>query len=256
LASSPVTSGTYYVKAFATDSSNNTSYGVEKTVTITASSSAPVPVNNSPGQTVLTAPRTPLPTEVKISNESNALRVNLGFTGDASSKPASYNVKVSPGGASCRISSEKGFCDIPSVKKGVEYAISISAVNELGSSKPSVLYNRVLLGPSGWLTYSNNTSIENFAGNSAKVTKRIKTQARKFGRNNPAVEYVVCQGFAAGNVVNERQFALAVSRATRVCEQLKKINPKLETKVTSSVPGSAFTGANRKVRVTGYSPVS
>lgn len=256
LASSPVSSGTYYVKAFATDSSNNTSYGVEKTVTITASSSATVPVGSSPGQTVLQAPRTPLPTEVKISNESTALRVNLGFTGDASSKPASYIVRVSPGGANCRITSEKGFCDIPSVKKGVEYSISISAINELGSSKPSVPYNRVLLSSSGWLTYSNKTSIDNFAGNSAKTTKRIKTKARKFGRNNPTVQYVVCEGFAAGDVANERQFALALTRAERVCEELQRTNPKLETKVTSRVPGSTFTGANRKVRVTGYSPVS
>jgi hypothetical protein len=256
LASSPVSSGTYYVKAYATDSSNNTSYGVEKTVTITASSSVSAPVANSPGQRAVSPPRTPLPSEVRLSNESNALRVNLGFTGDQGSRPAAYNVLVSPGGATCRVNSEKGFCDIPGIRKGVEYAISITAVNELGSSKPSAVYNRVLLGSSGWLTYATRASLENFAGNSTKLTVKIRSKAKAFARNNPQIDYVSCVGFAAGNVANERQFDLALSRAKRICDQLKKVNPELETNVSSKVPGSAFSGANRKVLVSGYSPIS
>lgn len=263
LASPPVSSGTYYVRAFATDSSANTSYGVEKTVTIAAASvpSAPVEVapnpalGVAPSPQIVSPPRTPLPTEVTITNESDALRVNLGYTGDEGSKPAGYNVVVSPGGATCRVNSEKGFCDIPSVKKGTEYSISVSAVNSLGSSASSVIYNRVLLGSSGWLKYSSKVALNNFAGDSAKTTKRIRTQAQKFARNNPGVQYVVCEGFAAGNVATERQFDLALTRAKSVCAQLKKVNPKLETSVFSKVPGSAFAGANRKVRVTGYSPI-
>jgi hypothetical protein len=255
LASSPLSSGTYYVKAYATDSSNNTSYGVQKTVTVAASSGVSAPVASSPGQRAVSPPRTPLPSEVKISNESNALRVNLGFTGDQGSKPAAYNVFVSPGGATCRVSGDQGFCDIPSVKAGVEYAISIAAVNELGSSQPSVVYNRVVLGSSGWLTFSKRASLENFAGNSPKVTRQIRTKARAFARNNPQFEYVTCTGFAAGNVASERQFDLALTRAKRICNQLKKVNPELETSVFSRVPGSAFTGANRRVLVTGYTPI-
>lgn len=255
LASPTVSSGTYYVKAFATDSSNQTNYGEEKIVTISVASVPSVPVGVSPDTRVVSPPRSPLPTEVTISNESNALRVNLGFTGSESSKPTAYNVRVSPGGATCKIDSEKGFCDIPSVKKGTEYSISISAVNSLGSSAPSVLYNRVLLGSSGWLTHSNKVAVDNFAGDSAKTTKRIRTQAQNFARNNPAIQYVVCDGFAAGNVATERQFDLALTRAKRVCDLLKKVNPKLETSVSSKVPGSTFAGTNRKVRVAGYSPI-
>ena len=256
VASAPVASGTYYVRAFATDNANNTSYGVQKTVSISSSSNSSAPVGSSPGSVVLTAPRAPLPAEVKISNEANSLRVNLGFTGSATAKPASYNVQLSPGGATCRINNDKGFCDIPGVKRGVEYSISITAVNSAGSSKPSVVYNRALLGSSGWLTYANSVTLDNFAGNSPKVTRQIRSKAGAFARNNPQIDYVSCVGFAAGNVANERQFDLALTRAKRICDQLKRVNPELETKVSSRVPGSAFSGANRKVLVSGYSPIS
>jgi hypothetical protein len=256
VASAPVAAGTYYVRAFATDNASKTSYGVQKTVNISSSNNSSAPVGSSPASAVLTAPRAPLPTEVKISNEANALRVNLGFTGTETSKPASYNVTLSPGGATCRVNSDKGFCDIPGVKRGVEYSISVTAVNSVGSSKPSVVYNRVLLGSSGWLTYANRASLDNFAGNSPKVTRQIRSKAMAFARNNPQIDYVSCVGFAAGNVANERQFNLALTRAKRICDQLKKVNPDLETNVSSRVPGSAFSGANRKVLVTGYSPIS
>jgi hypothetical protein len=141
------------------------------------------------------------------------------------------------------------------VRKGVEYSISVTAVNALGTSKPSVVYNRVLLGSSGWLTFSKGASLENFAGNSPKVTRQIRTTARALARNNPQFEYVTCTGFSAGNVASERQFDLALTRAKRICNQLKKVNPELETSVFSRVPGSAFTGANRRVLVTGYTPI-
>ena len=253
---STLPSGTNYFRAYAT-STAGTSYGVQLARAVQSSSppSSSSSGISSPEPRVLAAPRTPLPTEVKISNEADALRVNLGFTGAETSKPASYNVRVSPSGGTCQVNSDKGFCDIPGVRKGVEYSISVTAVNALGSSKPSVVYNRVLLGSSGWLTYSKGASLKNFAGNSPKVTRQIRTKARAFARNNSQVEYVTCTGFAAGNVASERQFDLALTRAKRICNQLKKVNPELETSVFSRVPGSAFTGANRRVLVTGYTPI-
>lgn len=254
---STLPSGTNYFRAYAT-SAAGTSYGVQVARAVQSSSPPGNAISgiSSPGPRPLTAPRTPLPAEVKISNEANALRVNLGFTGAETAKPSAYNVRLSPGGATCRVNSDKGFCDIPSVRKGIEYSISIAAVNELGSSQPTALYNRVLLGSSGWLTYSKRASIDNFAGNSPKVTRQIRTKARAFGRNNPQVDYVTCVGFAAGNVATERQFDLALTRAKRICDQIKKMNPELETSVFSRVPGSAFSGANRRVLVTGYEPIS
>ena len=256
---SGLTNGTQY--SFIVSASNTA--GSEDSVTSSAvtplagsSGSAPSPAVLTPRPAVLTPPRTPLREEVDISNaKADALRVEIGFTGPETSQPASYNVQVSPGGGTCSVNSAKGFCDIPGVRKGVEYSISVTAVNSLGSSKPSVVYNRVLLGSSGWLTFSKGASLENFAGNSPKVTRQIRTTAIALARNNPQFEYVTCTGFAAGNVASERQFDLALTRAKRICNQLKKVNPELETSVISRVPGSAFTGANRRVLVTGYTPI-
>jgi hypothetical protein len=243
---------TYFVRSYATNGTG-TSYGAQLSVQVVSSGSPVVDQNPGSPAAILSSPRPPDPSDVKLSSNGEDLRVTLEPS--APSNVVEYSIRLRPAGGSCLIVSPLRSCDIAGVKRGTEYSISVMAVNELGSSKPSVVYNRVVLGSSGWLTFSKRASLENFAGNSPKVTRQIRTKARAFARNNSQFEYVTCTGFAAGNVASERQFDLALKRAKRICNQLKKVNPELETSVFSRVPGSAFTGANRRVLVTGYTPI-
>lgn len=202
-------------------------------------------------QTVF-APQRPTASQATVVVGPGSLKVTITYDGEAAYKPSGYSVYVKPSGNSCVINSGATSCEIIGLTSGVEYEVVITAVNQAGISPSLILPNKYLIGEKSKLKLFKKLTIRPFAGDSAKLTSKFKSQLRKFISANPKLSAFTCTGYTAGTPVRSSDKALAKSRAKAICGYIQKLNPDATTTVIGLTPGLSWSANNRKVIVNGY----
>ena len=82
--------------------------------------------------------------------------------------------------------------------------------------------------------FTNSKSIRGFADSSTALSFLMKSQIRKFLKNNPHATSITCQGFAS-LPANPRDKVFGTQRGKAVCAFVASINPKIKVTVLSPV---------------------
>lgn len=209
--------------------------------------------NTTPTPPAVTSrPSAPSASNVSVRSSNGNLVITVEFSGSASARPEGYRATVNPSGDTCFIETASGSCSIFGLKRGVEYSLSIVALNALGSSDKFTASKKYAVNGNSLLSLARSLSISGFAGDSALLTANFKNRLKAFMKQNPGVKAITCTGYTAGTPVAPGDRQLARARAKAVCGFIKTIKPEVATTILGKTPGLPWGAASRKVLLRGF----
>lgn len=198
-------------------------------------------------------PVKPSEAEITVSKGNGFLQVGVNYSGSNSYKPSSYTIRVSPSGNSCVAYGPSSKCEIIGLKPGVEYTITVKALNNFGASAALVLSTKYLLTENGLLKFQSKRTMSGFAGGSAQLNKAFKLKIKSYLKANSSLVAITCTGYTAGKPVVKSDRALAKARAIAACDFIERAKPEIVTTVIGKTPGLSWGATNRKVVIRGFS---
>lgn len=197
-------------------------------------------------------PGTPNNSEFVVTHDTSSITIHSDYKGNYLYAPSKYTVTVSPGGKTCEIPTPYSSCVIYGLSPNIEYSLSITAENSVGTSAAFKWPTKYILSSSGIQHYAAQKAITNFAGDSAKLTAAFKISIAKFVKANPKLLAYTCTGYIAGASKTAASKGLAKARAKAVCGYIKKLKPKASITVVAATPLAKFNAKNRKVVIRGF----
>lgn len=251
--------GTYFFRAFAENTSGKISYGVEKQQAITASSVAPP--SSQPGASggggfvgPRLKPDIPMKTEFTLTGVSSGARVGVIYGGAPDRQPSIYTIRSSPGFGTCVVTIPPSNCEIKGLRNNRVYDFTASAANQFGQSNRSVSLGRLLFRDGKLYSQKSSDRVVNFAGESAELTKTMRSQVRQTLTKVSAPNTLFyCTGFTAGDPPKPSDMALARERGKAVCDYIKSLRPGAEVVVDGKTPGLPWSPTSRRVGFESFS---
>lgn len=251
--------GTYYLRAYAENTSGKVSYGVEKQQVISASSvatpsSQPVVLGGGL-YGPLFKPNTPPKTDFKLSGVSGGIKVDAIYRGDSERQPANFTIRSSPGSGQCVVTLPASTCEIKGLRNNRVYDFNAVAANQFGQSDRSVGLGRFLYSDGKLYSQRSSDRVINFGGNSAELSKSLKKEVRQSLKDiSTGNTLFFCTGFTAGDPPQPTDMALARKRGEAVCDFIKALRPGSLTFAEGKTPGLPWASTSRRVNFESFKP--
>jgi hypothetical protein len=200
------------------------------------------------------APPTPDKSQVKVTSVSGALNVALTYSGQNSSRPSNYEVHVSPSGKMCVAYGKNSSCEIPGLKIGRLYKVSIVALNEVGRSGTYTSPQKYLLTNTEFVSLQSRGHLNSFTSGSAKLHKALRAEINKFLAKYPNRSIFSCTGYSS-RLATKAEKLHAAKRAAKACAFIEKIRPSASITI-GKIRSLKAGAANKQVEIGVYSPLT
>lgn len=228
------------------------SYLVERSVTLNAGTTGDCAPSHPVSHPAISKPGAPDGSQVSITPGMGSLNVNVNFSGTTDAEPTSYIITALPGGNTCVIYETRGDCNVLGLTPGVDYTLSIRAVNSFGTSDAYVPTQHYQLLGTSLLFAGEQKALKKFGIKTAKLSEAFKSAIRIYVSNNPRMTHFTCTGYLAGKPKTKAARKLAKARAFAVCSYIHELNPYAITTTIGATPKLKAVANNRMVIIRSY----
>ena len=222
--SGTIADGTYYVRAYATNS-YGTSYGSEWEVVVTGGVGTGTEMTEGGGEEESADPPGS-PTDSAATLDGTTATIEWSAPGSGGA-PTSYTVTSEPDGLTCTVDAPATSCEIEGLTPGQSYNFTVIASNSDGDSDPSEPSNSVTVEEEAEYDFTQPLTVY-FYPITAKLTDQSKTDIAAYV-NSGYFTTASCVGSTQGSKLITW---LAKDRAKSACNYAKSIMRKMKTKVS------------------------